>query len=170
VPPTRTTAPTAASPAAAAPAHAGGTVARSAPTTGPQSGGDLKDAFLAQIKASKVFFYNTVVAQAYRVDVTPARITFAFQPNQKVPRQQCEDMKAFLEDVALKVSGHKIPVVVELVAGEAAKPEPASQPGTTAPARSSATGDTLHEEAMADPSVQALFEIFPVEKAKVEEM
>ena len=28
----------------------------------------------------------------------------------------------------------------------------------------------LREEAMADPSVQALFEIFPVEKSKVEEM
>jgi DNA polymerase-3 subunit gamma/tau len=56
----------------------------------------LRDSFLAQVKASKVFFYNTVVAQAYRVDVSPSRITFAFLPNQRVPRQQCEDMKAFL--------------------------------------------------------------------------
>jgi hypothetical protein len=30
--------------------------------------------------------------------------------------------------------------------------------------------ESLRKEAMADPSVQALFEIFPVEKSKVEEM
>ena len=32
------------------------------------------------------------------------------------------------------------------------------------------TRTSLRREAMADPSVQALFEIFPVEKTKVEEL
>jgi hypothetical protein len=138
--------------------------------------GELKDTFLAQVKASKVFFYNTVVAQAYRVDVTPSKITFSFLPNQKVPRQQCEDMKAFLEDIAQKVSGQKIPVTVtvaEGVAPAAASSTPAGpavdQPAATSGSRT-ADDAALREEAMADPSVQALFEIFPVEKSKVEEM
>jgi DNA polymerase-3 subunit gamma/tau len=137
---------------------------------------DLKDAFLAQIKASKVFFYNTVVAQAYRVEVTPSTITFTFLPNQKVPRQQCEDMKAFLEDVAYKVSGQKIPVVVTS-APNAPDGSASARPqdhGEVRQDERSAPGDgrdaALREEAMADPSVQALFEIFPVEKSKVEEM
>jgi hypothetical protein len=134
----------------------------------------LKDAFLAQVKASKVFFYNTVVAQAFRVDVTPSRITFTFLPNQRVPRQQCEDMKGFLEDVALKVSGQRIAVTVAVAEASAsavptvaAGATAASKPVAAAPA---ADEESLRREAMSDPSVQALFEIFPVEKSKVEEM
>ncbi len=137
----------------------------------------MKDAFLAQVKASKVFFYNTVVAQAYRVDVTPSKITFAFLPNQKVPKQQCEDMKAFLEDLALKVAGLKIPVTVTVAdrsaePGAPDAPARAAAPAPAAPGPLSPVSDeaSLREEAMADPSVQALFEIFPVEKSKVEEM
>jgi len=144
-----------------------------APGDAPGAPGALKDAFLAQVKASKVFFYNTVVAQAYRVDVTPSKITFAFLPNQKVPKQQCEDMKAFLEDVAEKVAGQRIPVTVAVADAAAAPAAPGapSAPGAPgSPASSRADEAALREEAMADPSVQALFEIFPVEKSKVEEM
>jgi DNA polymerase-3 subunit gamma/tau len=138
---------------------------------------DLKDAYLSQLKASKVFFYNTVVAQAYRVDVTQAQITFTFLPNQRVPRQQCEDMKAFLEDLAHRVSGEKIPVSVVTAA---APPVVSAASGTSAPGaahpapgtadKTGSVNEALKEEAMSDPSVQALFEIFPVENAKVEEM
>jgi DNA polymerase-3 subunit gamma/tau len=130
------------------------------------SRGDLKDAFLAQVKASKVFFYNTVVAQAYRVDVAPEKITFTFLPNQRVPRQQCEDMRAFLEEIAQKVAGHKIPVAI--TTSEAAVSARQESPGE--PRKDDAGGRSLSDEVMADPSVQALFEIFPVEKSKVEEM
>jgi len=152
----------------------------------PPAGTALKDAFLAQVKASKVFFYNTVVAQAYRVDVTPSKITFAFLPNQRVPKQQCDDMKAFLEDIALKVAGQKIPVSVTVadasasapVGATADRPAAPAAPGSPVPAAPAApapgaplSGEAaLREQAMADPSVQALFEIFPVEKSKVEEM
>jgi hypothetical protein len=143
----------------------------------------LKDAFLAQVKAAKVFFYNTVVAQAYRVDVTPSRITFSFLPNQKVPKQQCEDMKAFLEDIAQKVSGQRIPLTVTVADGGGAPAPVARAQAPVAPAARVAPvapetvapvtpvdEATLRREAMSDPSVQALFEIFPVEKSKVEEL
>jgi DNA polymerase-3 subunit gamma/tau len=171
VPVSRAAGPPAAPAAAVAPAPP-------TPPPTPAPGAELKDAFLAQIKASKVFFYNTVVAQAYRVDVTPSRITFAFLANQKVPKQQCEDMKAFLEDIAHKVAGQKIPVTVTVTdaaaSGGAAAPRSPAAPGAAAAPRSPgspvAGDDALREEAMADPSVQALFEIFPVEKSKVEEM
>jgi DNA polymerase-3 subunit gamma/tau len=130
--------------------------------------GDLKDAFLAQVKAQKVFFYNTVLAAAYKVDVTPSRITFAFLANQRVPKQQCEDQRAWLESVAEKVAGRKIPVMVAS-ADAAPAPAPAAAPSIAAePARSNE--EDLRQQAMADPGVQALFEIFPVEKAKIEEM
>jgi DNA polymerase-3 subunit gamma/tau len=161
------------SPALVAPSAAPGPQT-AASSVAPAGGGDLKDAFLAQVKASKVFFYNTVVAQAYRVDVSPSKITFTFLPNQRVPRQQCEDMKAFLEDIAQKVAGQKVPVTVAIAESGAPGAPAAAAPvsATTAPARpgSPVTDASLRDEAMADPSVQALLEIFPVEKTKVEEM
>ena len=130
---------------------------------------DLKDAFLAQVKAQKVFFYNTVVAAAYKVDVSPTRITFTFLPNQRVPRQQCEDARAWLEGIAERVAGRKVPVSVIVAEGGAPAAAPSAMPAAVAePQR--ASEEELRQQAMADPGVQALFEIFPVEKAKIEEM
>jgi DNA polymerase-3 subunit gamma/tau len=136
---------------------------------GPGAPGDLKDAFLAQVKASKVFLYNTVIAQAYRVDVTPSTITFAFLPNQRVPKQQCDDARAWLESVAEKVAGRKVPVSV-VVADATTSPATARPATAAANPASRATEDELRQEALTDPGVQALFEIFPVEKSKIEEI
>ncbi|MBA3270623.1 MAG: hypothetical protein H0T71_08915, partial [Acidobacteria bacterium] len=126
------------------------------------------------------------VAQAYRVDVTPTRITFTFLPHQKVPRQQCEDLTAFLEDVAAKVTGTRIAVVVATVDAASlpglatpGAPDAPSSPAahsSAAPGSPRTTGspttasEALRQEALSDPSVQALLEIFPVEKTKIEEM
>lgn len=136
-------------------------------------GGDVKSAFLAEIKATKVFFYNTVVAAAYRVEMAEERITFSFLPNQKVPRQQCEDARAWLEGVAERVAGRRHAVAVTVVDGPAPAASPAA-PHPAAPAqpapRSSVPEDELRNEALADPTVQALFEIFPVERTKIEEL
>jgi DNA polymerase-3 subunit gamma/tau len=161
-----------ASPATSTPAAAAPTAPRdSAPAPIASGATDLKDRFLAAVKAGKSFFYNTVVAQAYKIDVTPSRITFTFLPNQKVPKQQCEDARAWLESVAEKVAGGRIPVQVSVAdaPGAAAAPAPAATAApTAAPPRASA--DELRQEAMSDPAVQALFEIFPVEKTKIEEL
>ncbi len=137
-----------------------------------------KDTFLAGVKAGKVFFYNAVVAQAYRIDVTPARITFSFLPNQKVPRAQCEENRAWLEALGQQVFGRVIPVHIALA-------DPAAAPAAAAPAALPAAAppraalksplagrseEELRQEALSDPTVKALFEIFPVERTKVEEM
>jgi hypothetical protein len=126
--------------------------------------GSPKDAFLAEVKAGRPTFYNMVVAQAFRIDVSPAAVVFAFQPNQKVPRQQCEEARAWLEGIAARVLGQRVPVKIAVNDVSGATPEPAP----AASARSS--DDALRQEAMADPTVQALFEIFPVEKTRIEEM
>ena len=125
------------------------------------------------MKAAKIFFYNTVVAQAFKVDVSASRITFTFLSNQKVPKQQCEDARAWLEGIAEKVAGARIPVHVEVVDTPAAAPSeraPAAAAPTASAAEPRAAADDLRQEAMADPAVQALFEIFPVEKTKIEEL
>ena len=131
----------------------------------------MKDRFLREVKSAKGFFYNTVVAHAYRIDVDPARITFTFLSNQKVPRQQCDEQRRMLEEIAEKVAGKRIPVTVVIAdGGGAAAQAPAAARPAPAPDAPRASEEDLRQQAMADPTVQALFEIFPVEKAKIEEI
>lgn len=132
----------------------------------------LKDAFLAEIKSQKSTFYNLVVASAYSIEVTPEKIVFAFQPNKKNAKLQCEDQKAWLSTVAEKVAGRPTPVTVVTAAADAA-PAPASLgPPVAAPSVSSADLSAValaKEEAMANATVQAVLEIFPVDKTTIEE-
>ncbi|MEW6322069.1 MAG: hypothetical protein AB1635_13405 [Acidobacteriota bacterium] len=101
------------------------------------------------------------------MDASAEGIVFAFLPNQKVPKGQCEDARTWLEGLAEQIAGVRVPVRVIVVDEAAAQPAPAPGPAAPSPAASKAD---LEKEALADPSVQALLEIFPVEKTKVEEI
>ncbi|MGE0813418.1 MAG: DNA polymerase III subunit gamma/tau [Vicinamibacterales bacterium] len=143
----------------------------------PAAGGDGRERFLAAVKAAKVFFYNAAVAQAYAIDVTPSGITFAFLPKHKMARAQCEENRAWLEGIAEKTLGRPVPVSVKVVEGDAAEgagggavpAAAAGQPVRKGPAAADGD-DRLKAEAMADPMVQSMLEIFPVDTVKVEEM
>lgn len=132
-----------------------------------ESGGSFKDALLAEIKSSKPTFYNLVVAQAHRIDVSPTGVGFAFLPNQKVPRQQCDEMKSWLQTLAEKVAGR--PVTVSVTVSEAPGAPSADTPKPPA-APSPVSTDDLKRQALANATVQAVLEIFPVEKTTVEEV
>lgn len=143
-------------------------------TRGTRDAGDagdagFKDRFLAEVKSGKSTFYNLVVASAFRIDASPAAVTFAFLPNQKNARSQCEEQKAWLASMAEKVAGKPVPVSV-VVAEPGSAPSPASlaSPASSAPSASSASSD-LKAEAMANSTVQAVLEIFPVDKTTIEE-
>ncbi len=160
--------------AAAAPAPTSPKAAASAPGAPLPDGS--RESYLAVVKTGKVFFYNAVVAQAYRIDVADDRITFTFLPNQKVPRAQCEENRGWLESLGEQLFGRVIPVHVVVADGATvAAPPPAALPAAAA-ARSAATSplagsgdDELRQEALSDPTVQAMLEIFPIERTKVEE-
>jgi len=130
----------------------------------PAPGSDLKDRLLAEIKSAKSTFYNLVVAQAFRIDVTPAGIAFVFQANQKNARQQCDEQRAWLQQLAEKLAGKPVPVTISLAdpSTPAAPPPPIVTPRTSA--------EDTRAEAMANATVQAVLEIFPVEKTTVEEI
>jgi hypothetical protein len=125
----------------------------------------LKDALLAEIKSAKAMFYNVVVAAAYRIDVTPGSVSVVFQPNQKVARQQCEEQRAWLQGLAEKVMGQ--PVIVSVTVNEGGS-SPAPPPAPAQPARSNP--EDVTRDAMSNATVQAVLEIFPVEKTTVEEI
>ena len=137
-------------------------------TPAPGTDSAFKDRFLAEIKSAKTTFYNLVVASAFRIDATADKVTFAFLPNQKNAKMQCEEQKAWIASIAEKVAGKPVAVAVTVAdasmqpAKAPSSPVSPASPGTPASPVSAA-------EALADSTVQAVLEIFPVEKTTVEE-
>jgi DNA polymerase-3 subunit gamma/tau len=127
---------------------------------------NLKDALLAEIRSGKGFFYNTVVAQAQKIDVTDDRVTFTFLPAHRALREQFDQSRAWLEAAAERLTGRKIAVSAVQAAGdngEAASVEQAAAPAT-------AQKRDLKAEALESSGVQALLDVFPAEIRDVEEM
>jgi hypothetical protein len=118
----------------------------------------LKDALLAEIRKSKVVFYNMVVAQAQKIEVADERVTFTFAQNQRALRDTFEQNRAWLESMGQQVAGRRIAFTAQI--------EAAGENGQPAPDRKT----VLREQAMADAGVQTLLEMFPAEIRDVEEM
>ena len=139
---------------------------------------NLKDKFLAEIRSGKQMLYNTVVAQAQRIEVTGDRITFVFGPAHSSLRGILDQQKPWLDATAERVAGRKIAVTSELSsAGSPAVPaNPESPSASLGASRSPNPGETpenkrdLKAEAMSSSTVQAMLEVFPAEIRDVEEM
>jgi len=154
----------------AASATAGASTERpiAAPAAKPRASmpsAELKNALLAEIRKSKVAFYNTVVAQAQKIEAVDDRLTFTFAPNQRALQAMFEEKRAWLETLALEISGRKITLAG--VQGEAA---PQSSGASSDAAAASEKKSALREQALADAGVQAMLEVFPAEIRDVEEM
>jgi DNA polymerase-3 subunit gamma/tau len=137
--------------------------AEASPKVAPVGTGDAgRDAFLQEIRKSKVFFYNTVVAQAQKIEFGPDRVTFAFLPAHRTLGEQLEQNRPWLEQTAAAVAGKKMPVVAEQ--GDA--------PAAAAPAAAAAPPPAadLRTTAMSDSAVQAMLDVFPAEVENVEEI
>jgi hypothetical protein len=126
---------------------------------------------LAEIRKTKAVFYNTVVAQAQKIDVAGDRVTFTFSPAQRALRDQFEQNRPWLESIAQQAAGRKIVVSSQLTDSEPPNVASAKAPvaaGSTDAAASRKSA--LREKALADAGVQALLEVFPAEIRDVEEM
>jgi DNA polymerase-3 subunit gamma/tau len=145
--------------AAAAPPRAGAALAPGAP---------YRDAFLAELKAAKPTFYNLVVAQAFSIDANAAGVTFAFQPNQKVPKAQCEDNRTWVQGIVEKVTGTKLPVNIVFTDAAVAVPDAPARPAVTSAAAVPVSAERK-TVALEHETVRHLLEVFPVEKTTVQE-
>jgi len=124
----------------------------------------LKDALLAEIRSVKNTLYSLAVAQAQRIDVTDERITFTFAANQNVARMQLEQNRAWLESVAERLSGKRMPVT-------AVQSDTATPPSTSKePAAAAAPKRDLKAEALASTGVQAVLDVFPAEIREIEDL
>jgi len=166
-------------PAAAAPTTASAAVPATAPATASSTsvdGSQLKDAFLAEVRSGKGFFYNTVVAQAQRIEVGADAITFTFLPTHRALHDQLNETRSWLESAAERLAGRRI-VVTAVQAAEGAVAGTAPESAVAAPAAGAALSETgtsgardLKAEAMSSSAVQAMLEVFPAEISDVEEM
>ena len=69
----------------------------------------LKEALVAEMQKTKKFFYGTVIAQAQRIDIEGDRIVMAFA--QRALKQQLEQSRPWLEEMASRLAGRKMTVV-----------------------------------------------------------
>lgn len=136
------------------------------PVPATPAAGSPKDAFLAEIRKTKVVFYNTVVAQAQKIEVGGDAITFSFLPNQALLRNEADKNRAWLESIAQQATGRRFSVVATII--ERSSPAAAIPPAE--PATKEDKKSALRQKALADAGVQALFEVFPAEIRDVEEM
>jgi DNA polymerase-3 subunit gamma/tau len=125
----------------------------------------VKDAFLAEIRKQKVVFYQTVVAQAQKIEVDGDKIRFTFSAPQRTLREMFEQNRVWLESVAQQATGRRLSVTAVQTENGAAPPAegPAAQKNVD-------RKTTLREQALADAGVQAMLEVFPAEIRDVEEM
>ena len=131
----------------------------------------FKDALLAEIRSGKAFFYNTIVAQAQKIEVAEDRVTFTFLPTHRMLREQFEQSRSWLEQTAERVAGRR--VIVEAVEGGAGQAAgDAGRAERSAPAADAPGGARrdLKAEAMSSTTVQAVLDVFPAEIRDVEEM
>jgi DNA polymerase-3 subunit gamma/tau len=141
----------------------------------PVTAGDIKSAFLEELRKAKKFFYGTVVAQAQRIDVEADRIVFVFGPQHKALRGQLDQTRALLEELASQLAGRRMAVVS--AEGTATAPKPAmatpagpGEPGAAAePRREGDRQADLKQQALADSGVQAMLDVFAAEIRDVEE-
>jgi hypothetical protein len=133
-------------------------------TRPPDATDSLKDKFLAEVRRARAVLYNTVIAQAQKIDVDTDRITFNFLPTHRTLREKLDQNRSWLEQAASEIAGRKMTIVSAQQDAAHPAPEPAS----------SATGPPkladLKAEAMADSAVQAMLDVFPAEIRDVEEM
>jgi DNA polymerase-3 subunit gamma/tau len=125
---------------------------------------NLKDALLTEIRAGKPFFYNTVVAQAQKIEVSGERVTFVFSPTHRALREQFEQSRSWVEATAERVAGRR--VMVESAQGAA----PAGAAGTPKNESDGAGRRDLKDDARNSAAIQAMLEVFPAEIRDVEEM
>jgi DNA polymerase-3 subunit gamma/tau len=140
-----------------------------AESAGPAGAAGVKEAILAEVQKVKKFFYGTVIAQAQRIDLDGDRVLMIFGPHHRALRQQLDQHRPWLEELASRIAGRKITVLGLDGAGPAKSADGAR--GAASAATPEADKQTaLRQKAMADSGVQAMLDVFGTDIKEVEEI
>jgi hypothetical protein len=141
------------------------------PDVAPVASSEFKDAFLAEIRRQKKFFYGTVIAQAQRIDVEGDRVNVVFSPQHRAMRAQLEQTRPLLETIATQLAGRRMTVapLEGSVSGGASTVPDAARPAASSPDATADRQAALREQALADSAVQTMLDVFAAEIKEVEE-
>jgi DNA polymerase-3 subunit gamma/tau len=135
---------------------------------------DLKESFLNEVRKAKKFFHGSVVSMAQRIEIVGDRFVFTFAPLHRVLRGQLDQQKPWLETLASQLAGRKMSIAS--VEGTAPASSP-SQAAASAPGKAAAQAApaedkqaALRQQALADPGVQSMLDVFGAEIKEIEEM
>jgi DNA polymerase-3 subunit gamma/tau len=133
------------------------------PAPNPGQGDDMKAAVLAAIREANKTFFNMVVVPALEIAVQGPNLVFTYLPiHYKTAKAQIERQKATLEQITQRIVGQKLTAVAQ----ERAPAPPAAAPPDATAARKA----DLQARAKAEPSVQAMLDVFGGEIEDVEEI
>lgn len=156
----------AAQPAPARPQPAMGAPSSATPAPPPAGAPLVADVFvpalLTELQKDRAGTYGTLIAQARSVELKGERIVVSAGA---FLAKQITQNKTWVEAVAQRVAGRRVPVVVETVEGDGGR-----NAGPGAGSGSGPAKDALMAAARADPGVQTLLEIFPAEIKDVTEL
>jgi DNA polymerase-3 subunit gamma/tau len=161
--PPRSAAPPAQPAPAAAPAadRAAAPVADRTPAPPPVVSGDPKAALLAAIREQNRMFYGMVVAQAKTVAIEGDAVVFTFAAVHRHLRSQLEGKRGWIEQLAQTAAGRRLSVTaIELPPVAAAE----------AVAKGDPRRAELEARAKAEPTVQAVLDVFGGEIENIEEI
>ncbi len=122
-----------------------------------------KSAVLAAIREGNKTFFSMVVAQAQKVELAGDVLVFTFAPQHKSLAAQLDGKRAWVEQLAQSVVGRKIKVAAK-------EGEPLAAPARADDPAKGAKAADLKARAKAEPSVQAVLDVFGGEIEDVEEV
>ncbi|MBA3641718.1 MAG: DNA polymerase III subunit gamma/tau [Acidobacteria bacterium] len=134
----------------------------------PVAAGQLKEAFLEDVRKGKKFFHGTVIAMAQKIEHDEDKIVFTFGPHHRALRAQLDQNRPDLEERASRLAGRRITIL-------SAEGVPTVVPGKAGGSQGRAAGapderkTELKQQALEDSGVQAMLDVFAAEIKDVEE-
>jgi DNA polymerase-3 subunit gamma/tau len=122
----------------------------------------VKSSILASIRESNKVFYGMVIAQAQKIEVEGDSLVFTFAPVHKTLKARLEEKRGWIEQLATSASGRKLMLATK--EGAPIAPAPTGDDG------GDAKKAALKARAQAEPSVQAVLDVFGGEIEDVEEI
>jgi DNA polymerase-3 subunit gamma/tau len=131
------------------------------PAAAPVASADPKAALLAAIREQNRMFYGMVVAQAQKVAIEGDTVIFTFAAVHRHLRSQLEGKRAWIEQLARTAAGRPLSVsALELAPVAAAETSSKNDPRRA----------ELEARAKAEPTVQAVLDVFGGEIENIEEI
>ena len=130
----------------------------------PEPAGDQVQRLMSSIRESNKTLFSMVIAQAQKIEIVGDACVFTFAPNHKSLSSQLETKRAWFEQLTQSSIGRKLKLIIK-----EGVPVATSTPSPNDAAKGARAAD-LKARAKAEPTVQAVLDVFGGEIEDVEEI